>query len=75
MTMRGTIVSLTLAVICAAPAPVQESAKPTVVILTTGGTIASRVGAPMTEGDSLVSAVPQLLDHAGHRLREQPETS
>lgn len=42
----------------------QQSAKPRVVVLTTGGTIASRVGAPMTGGDSLVRAVPQLLDLA-----------
>ncbi|UCC83114.1 MAG: asparaginase [Gemmatimonadota bacterium] len=40
------------------------------MILTTGGTIASRVGAPMTEGDSLVGAVPQLLDHAEIRVEE-----
>ncbi|NIN71110.1 MAG: L-asparaginase [Gemmatimonadetes bacterium] len=68
--MRRAIVSLTLAVVCAAAAPAREVAKPTVLILTTGGTIASRVGAPMTEGDSLVGAVPQLLEYAEIRVEE-----
>jgi L-asparaginase len=70
MTMRSAIVTLAIAVICAVPAPAQETAKPKVVILTTGGTIASRVGAPMAEGDSLVHAVPELLDHADVRVEE-----
>jgi L-asparaginase len=68
--MRSAIASLIVALICATAAPAQEAAKPRVVILTTGGTIASRAGAPMTEGDSLVGAVPQLLDHAEIRVEE-----
>lgn len=49
---------------------VQLSGKPEVFVLTTGGTIASRVGAPMSEGDSLVRAVPELLDLATVRVEE-----
>ncbi len=42
----------------------QEPDLPRVVILTTGGTIASRTDAPMTEGHELVRSVPQVLSHA-----------
>jgi L-asparaginase/Glu-tRNA(Gln) amidotransferase subunit D len=42
----------------------QDMAKPRVLVLTTGGTIASRVGASMQDGNTLVSAVPQLAEHA-----------
>ncbi len=48
----------------------QEPARPRVVVLTTGGTIASRVGASMQDGSSLVSAVPQLADHAAISVEE-----
>ena len=44
--------------------------KPKVVILTTGGTIASRSGVPMIEGPALVSAVPQLTEHAVIEVEE-----
>jgi L-asparaginase/Glu-tRNA(Gln) amidotransferase subunit D len=49
---------------------VQRVDRPEVVTLTTGGTIASRIGAPMSEGDGLVLAVPQLLDYATVQVEE-----
>ena len=48
----------------------QAPARPRVTILTTGGTIASRVGASMQDGNTLVGAVPQLLDHAAITVEE-----
>ena len=48
----------------------QTATKPRVTILTTGGTIASRVGASMQDGNMLVAAVPQLLDHAAITVEE-----
>jgi len=48
----------------------QGPARPPVVVLTTGGTIASRVGASMQDGSSLVTAVPQLSDHATVSVEE-----
>ena len=52
--------------------PAQESAaaKPEVLILTTGGTIASRTDAPLIAGPALVQAVPELLDYADVRVEE-----
>ena len=43
---------------------------PQVLILTTGGTIASRSDAPMLEGHALVQAVPELLAHARIEVEE-----
>jgi len=43
---------------------------PRVLVLTTGGTIASRTDAPMMEGHALVQAVPELLDHARVEVEE-----
>lgn len=40
------------------------------MILTTGGTIASRTDAPLIDGPELVQAVPQLLDYAEVRIEE-----
>lgn len=57
------------ALLSAAPLTAQ-TAHPPVVILTTGGTIASRSDAPMASGDSLVGAVPALLDHARITVEE-----
>lgn len=72
MPMKPGWVGLVVALILAPPPslPAQQAAKPEVFILTTGGTIASRVGAPMSEGDSLVLAVPQLVDLATVRVEE-----
>ena len=44
--------------------------KPQVLILTTGGTIASRTDAPLIDGPALVQAVPELLDYAEVRVEE-----
>lgn len=48
----------------------QDGPSPRVVILTTGGTIASRPGAETLPGDDLIAAVPQLLDHASVSVEE-----
>ena len=74
------LIECAIAVLALAPAQAQGLAwvqqsiepaeRPTVVILTTGGTIASRREAPMSSGDSLVGAVPELLDHALIRVEE-----
>lgn len=70
MSAASVIASAALVAVFAQPVLAQEAAKPKIVILTTGGTIASQVGAPMAEGDSLVSAVPELLDYAAIRVEE-----
>lgn len=56
--------------LCLAAAVRGEASQPEILILTTGGTIASRDDAPMIEGPALVQAVPQLLDHARVRVEE-----
>jgi L-asparaginase/Glu-tRNA(Gln) amidotransferase subunit D len=61
MRTPSVIVAAALAVFLPQPWPAQEVGRPEIVVLTTGGTIASRIGAPMAEGDSLVEAVPELL--------------
>ena len=47
-----------------------EGAKPDVLILTTGGTIASRTNAPIIAGPALVQAVPELTEHANISVEE-----
>lgn len=44
--------------------------KPEVLVLTTGGTIASRIDAPLIDGPALVQAVPGLADHAAISVEE-----
>lgn len=44
--------------------------KPEILILTTGGTIASRTDAPLIAGPELVQAVPQLSDYANITVDE-----
>lgn len=44
--------------------------KPSVLIITTGGTIASRQGAPLIEGHELLQAVPQLNEYATIQVEE-----
>jgi L-asparaginase/Glu-tRNA(Gln) amidotransferase subunit D len=70
MICRRALVWVLLTVLCFEPSLAQETAKPRVVILTTGGTIASRIGATMTEGPALVQAVPELLDYAAVEVEE-----
>ena len=48
----------------------QNVAKPKVLIITTGGTIASRSGAPLIEGSELVHALPQLLQYGDIEVEE-----
>jgi L-asparaginase type II len=43
---------------------------PQVLLLTTGGTIASRTDAPLIDGPALVQAVPELLEYASIRVEE-----
>ena len=47
-----------------------EEVKPDVLILTTGGTIASRTDAPLIAGPALVQTVPGLADHANIDVEE-----
>ena len=47
-----------------------QDAKPDVLILTTGGTIASRTDAPLIAGPALVQAVPELTDFANVSVEE-----
>ncbi len=65
-------ISVLILLLTTALAAAQESAatKPAVLILTTGGTIASRSNAPLIDGPELVQAVPQLLDFAEIRVEE-----
>ncbi|MEM9314601.1 MAG: asparaginase [Pseudomonadota bacterium] len=44
--------------------------KPRILVLTTGGTIASRTDAPLMPGPALVRAVPELLDYASIEVEE-----
>ena len=60
---RRTLVPV-IALLCALSATTHAQNLPRILILTTGGTIASRVDAPMTSGSSLVEAVPELLQIA-----------
>jgi L-asparaginase len=75
--LRGIAVALVTVLAAASPIEAQlpfandtapREAK--VLVLTTGGTIASRAGAPQTSGDSLVAAVPELLQHAAIEVEE-----
>ena len=47
-----------------------QDTKPEVLILTTGGTIASRTDAPLIAGPALVQAVPELIDYANISVEE-----
>ena len=47
-----------------------QDTKPEVLILTTGGTIASRTDAPLIAGPALVQAVPALIEHANISVEE-----
>jgi len=47
-----------------------QAAKPEVLILTTGGTIASRTDAPLIAGPALVQAVPALTNYANISVEE-----
>ena len=68
MTNR-TILLFLLAPVLLSAQPMPDT-KPEVLILTTGGTIASRTDAPLMAGPALVQAVPQLTDHANINVEE-----
>jgi L-asparaginase type II len=72
MTFAAAPLRLVLVAVVAALGAVdaQEASRPKVIILTTGGTIASRVGASMQDGNTLVAAVPQLNEHASVTVEE-----
>ena len=42
----------------------QDAGKPYVLIITTGGTIASQTNAPLVAGHQLIKAVPELTQYA-----------
>lgn len=68
---RGGQLGLILACVAAtALAAPQARPKPRITILTTGGTIASRAGAPMQPGAALIAAIPQLAEHADISVEE-----
>ena len=62
--VRICITALLLFLSTALPAQEADDVKREVLILTTGGTIASRTDAPMIDGHALVRAVPLLETHA-----------
>lgn len=47
-----------------------DTALPRVLVLTTGGTIASRAAGPMTDGASLVRAIPEVAKYARVQVEE-----
>ena len=60
----------TLLLLAGVQASAAQTTLPRVVVLTTGGTIASRSVAPMVEGHALAQAVPELLQHARVEVEE-----
>ncbi|MGE0040762.1 MAG: asparaginase [Vicinamibacterales bacterium] len=66
----GAVAVLLAALAAAVPAAAQPAATPRVAILTTGGTIASRAGQSMQDGQSLVGAVPGLAEVADITVEE-----
>lgn len=48
----------------------QNSIKPKVLIITTGGTIASKTNAPSVEGSELVQAIPELTEYGDIEVQE-----
>lgn len=48
----------------------QNSAKPKVLVITTGGTIASKTNAPLIEGNELIQNLPELTKYADIEVEE-----
>lgn len=48
----------------------QNSDKPNVLIITTGGTIASKTNAPIVEGNQLIQAIPELTQYGNIEVEE-----
>ena len=68
MTNRTTLLFLLLPI--SLPAQETQDVNPEVLILTTGGTIASRTDAPLIAGPVLVQAVPELTEYANISVEE-----
>jgi len=68
--MKSLPVVVLMALLLSVQLVAQSSDHPRVLVLTTGGTIASRTDAPMEAGSDLVGAVPALLDHAAIEVEE-----
>ena len=68
MTNRTILLFLLLPI--SLPAQEIQDVKPDVLILTTGGTIASRTDAPLIAGPVLVQAVPELTEYANISVEE-----
>ena len=64
------LISLSLLVFSMVSLLGQVQKLPKALILTTGGTIASRVDAPLVEGHQLISALPELKDYAEINVKE-----
>ncbi len=58
------IVTIIILLFCWSKSYSQETSKPQVLIITTGGTIASKTNAPLIEGHELIQAVPELSEYA-----------
>ena len=68
MRLRIALVALLFSGVVLARDAVEST--PLVLVLTTGGTIASRTEAPLIDGPALVQAVPELLDYASIQVEE-----
>lgn len=68
--MKTVIALVFLFLLSVAPARNADELTPRVLVLTTGGTIASRTDAPLIDGPALVQAVPELLDYAAIEVEE-----
>lgn len=68
--MKNKTIQLFLLIPILLAAQKMQDTKPEVLILTTGGTIASRTDAPLIAGSVLVQAVPELANHASISVEE-----
>ena len=64
------IILIPILLFCLLSAYSQETKKPQVLIITTGGTIASKINAPLIEGHELIQAVPELKKYAAVQVDE-----
>lgn len=62
--MRYLFIALSILFVFCSISYSQETKKPHVLIITTGGTIASKTNAPLIEGHELIQAVPELKKYA-----------
>jgi len=64
------IILIVILFFCCSISYSQEAKKPHVLIITTGGTIASKTNAPLIEGHELIQAVPELKNYATFEVDE-----